>query len=53
MVNKTGWESVIEALKTENVEYVYGLVGGGIDFWDELDKDGSMKPTVIELVAKK
>ena len=44
MVNKTGWESVIEALKTENVEYVYGLVGGGIDFWDELDKDGSMKP---------
>ncbi len=48
MAKMAGKEMVVEALKREGVEVIFGFPGGAIiDVYDALDKDGSIKHVLV------
>ncbi len=48
MAKMTGKEMVVEALKREGVDVVFGFPGGAIiDVYDQLEKDGSIKHVLV------
>ncbi|MCD4754485.1 MAG: biosynthetic-type acetolactate synthase large subunit, partial [Deltaproteobacteria bacterium] len=48
MAKMTGKQMVVEALKREGVDVIFGFPGGAIiDFYDTLEKDGTIKHVLV------